>query len=104
MLSGWSDPSKVIGASNHLRYLGVTGVTALIFREVSYCFRLDSYAADPPYIMFSWCSGSGNTVWLLVFVPVGAVLIAHWVLRVLLHVLLQGKAVFRCVLSLGVVR
>src|SRR6266508_1058828 len=61
MWSGWSARPKEIGASDHLRYLGVAGITALISRAVSFFFHLDSYASDPPYIMLSWCSGSGNT-------------------------------------------
>src|SRR5207237_9656758 len=56
----WSARPKVIGASDHLRYLGVAEVIALISRVTSFCFRLDSYASDPPYIMLSWCSGFGN--------------------------------------------
>src|SRR5438128_8200617 len=44
------------------------------------------------------------TVWLLVFVPVGAILIARRVLGVLLHVLLQSEAVLCRVLSFGMER
>ena len=55
MWSGWSARSKVMGTSDHFRYVGATGMTALISQVVSFCFRfrLDSYAADPPYIMCS---------------------------------------------------
>jgi hypothetical protein len=40
--------SKVIGTSDHLRYLGVAGETAMTSWAMSFCFLLDSYDSGPP--------------------------------------------------------
>jgi hypothetical protein len=45
---GWSLWSKVMGTSDHLRYSGVAGETAMTSRVVSLCFLLDSYDSGPP--------------------------------------------------------
>jgi hypothetical protein len=40
--SGWSLWSKVIGTSDHFRYSGVAGETAMTSRAMSFYFHLDS--------------------------------------------------------------
>jgi hypothetical protein len=40
--SGWSLRSKVMGTSDHLRYSGMAGETAMTSRVVNFCFCLDS--------------------------------------------------------------
>jgi hypothetical protein len=40
--SEWSLLSKVMETSDHFRYSGVAGETAMTSRAVSFCFRLDS--------------------------------------------------------------
>jgi hypothetical protein len=42
IMSGWSLRSKVMRTSDHLRYSGLAGETAMTSRAVSFCFRLDS--------------------------------------------------------------
>jgi hypothetical protein len=42
MKSGWSLWSKVMGTSDHLRYSGVAGETAMPSRAGSFYFLLDS--------------------------------------------------------------
>jgi hypothetical protein len=46
--SGWSLRSKVMGTSDHLRYLGVAGETVITSQAVSFCFLLDSHESGPP--------------------------------------------------------
>jgi hypothetical protein len=40
--SVWSLRPKVMGTSDHLRYTGLAGETAMTSRAVSFCFRLKS--------------------------------------------------------------
>jgi hypothetical protein len=42
MKSGWLLRSKVIGTSDHFRYLGVADPTTMTSRVVNFCFLLDS--------------------------------------------------------------
>jgi hypothetical protein len=46
----WSLQSKVIGTSDHFRYLGVVGETTMTSWAMSFYFLLDSYDSNPPYM------------------------------------------------------
>jgi hypothetical protein len=45
--SGWSLRSKVMGTSDHFRYSGVVGETAMTSQAVSFYFLVDSYEPGP---------------------------------------------------------
>jgi hypothetical protein len=45
---GWSLRSKVMGTSDHLRYPGASGDTAMTTQAVSFYFLLYSYESGPP--------------------------------------------------------
>src|SRR5438128_1902500 len=105
MLSGWSDRSKVIGASDHLKYLG-DRYDSIDLRSGKLFLPLGLICCRPPiyHVELVLQVREHWTAWLLVLVPIRAILIARWVLGVLFHVLLQSKAVFCHVLPFGMER
>jgi hypothetical protein len=49
----WSLQLKLMGTSDHLRYSGVAGETAMTSRAVSFYFLLDSYESGAPYTLLT---------------------------------------------------